>query len=281
MSNEVEKQLLPPQSRQESAAEASASFLNDDPTLAEINGQITNSKISPSAEQPICFVATPDELIVLVKHWVNRAIKDRYFLFWGQCFGSSDLRRIDLDWKRVNEIAKVLGDELTRTAVEEAYQQAAQHYDRNDWIVFLFGTQEEEEAYQNIGGQFLEEFPEGVADRLASQVAARVFREGPEKKQMSLLKTELKRHSTKFCRLKNDAGHIVEIFGIIFPSEIKSLILSTGIDDPEPNPRSNTFFKAITLEQGKAILAALDEAARKGEGALRELVAEPEDGECD
>ena len=40
------------------------------------------------------FVPSPDELAVLVKHWVNEAIDDEYFLFWGQCFGSSDLQRI-------------------------------------------------------------------------------------------------------------------------------------------------------------------------------------------
>ena len=51
------------------------------------------------------FVPTPDELAVLVKHWVNKAFDDEYFIFWGQCFGSSDLRYIHHDWKRVNEIA--------------------------------------------------------------------------------------------------------------------------------------------------------------------------------
>ena len=67
------------------------------------------------ADKPICFVPTPDELAVLVKHWVNSAIDDEYSVFWGQCFGSSDLWDIHLDWKRVNEIAAILGDKATRT----------------------------------------------------------------------------------------------------------------------------------------------------------------------
>ena len=229
-----------------------------------------------SAEQPICFVPNPDELAVLVRHWVNKAIDDEYFIFWGQCFGSSDLRRIDLDWKRVNEIAEVLGDEVTRTAVEEAFQRAAQDFDRNHWIVFRYGTSEEGEAYRQTGGQCFEEFPDGVAERLASQVVERVFREGPAEQQMSLLKTELKRYSIKLHRLKSGPRHVIEIFGIDFPSEVKPLVLSIGIDDPEPSPQCNTFFKTLTLEQGKAILAALDETAQRGEGVLKELVAEPE-----
>jgi hypothetical protein len=66
------------------------------------------------------------------------------------------------------------------------------------------------------------------------------------------------------------------LLDIDFPSEVKPLVLSIGIDDPEPSRQCNTFFKTLTLEQGKAILVALDETARKGESALKELVAEPE-----
>jgi len=230
---------------------------------------------NPSAEQPICFVPNPDELAVLVKHWVNEAINDEYFLFWGQCFGSSDLRRFHLDWKRVNEISDVLGDKATRKAVEEAYQQAAQDFDRTHWIVFRYGTREEQDAYQEMGGQFLEEFEDGVADRLASQVVERVFREGTAEQQISLLKTELKRYLTTLHRLKSGSRHVIELFGVRFPAEVERLVLSIGIEDAGPDS-PNTFFKSLTLEQGKAILAALDETARKGESALKELVAEPE-----
>ena|ERR1035438_2802776 len=129
------------------------------------------------AEQPICFVPTPVELAVLVKHWANEVIKDEYFAFWSQCFSSPIVQRIDRNWNRVEEIAEVLGDEATHTAVEETYQHTAQNFDRNDWIVFRIGTQEELDAYRKIGGPFLEEFDSGVAHRLASQVVERVFRE--------------------------------------------------------------------------------------------------------
>jgi hypothetical protein len=226
-------------------------------------------------EQPTGFVPTPDELAVLVKHWANEVIKDEYFVFWSQCFSSSIVQRIDRNWNRVEEIAEVLGDEATHTAVEETYHQAAQNFDRNDWIVFRIGTQEEVDAYRKIGGPFLEEFDSGVAHRLASQVVERVFREGTAEQQICLLKENLQRYATTLHRLMRGSQHVIELFGVRFPTEVKRLVLSIGIEDAEPNS-PNTFLKTLTLKQGKAILAALDDTARKGEGALRELVAEPE-----
>ena len=148
-----------------------------------------------ASQQPIGFVPTPDELAVLVKHWVNQAIDDEYFIFWGQCFSVSDLDQIDFDWNRVHEIEKMLGHEATRTAIEEAYSQAAQDLDRNHWIVFRYGTHEEQAAYQEVVRQCVQDCQDGIADRLASQVVKRVLREGTAEQQTSLLKEEVKRQS--------------------------------------------------------------------------------------
>jgi hypothetical protein len=145
--------------------------------------------------QPIGFVPTPDELAVLAKHWVNEAIDDEYFMFWGQCYGLSDLDQIDFDWARVREIEKMFGHEATRTAIEEAYSKAAQDYDRNHWIVFRYGTDEERAAYQEVLGQCFEACKDGLADKLASQVVKRVLSEGTAEQQTSLLKEEVKRQS--------------------------------------------------------------------------------------
>jgi hypothetical protein len=60
--------------------------------------------------------------------------------------------------------------------------------------------------------------------------------------------------------------HIVEIFGIYFPAELR-----TFVDDP--NPQANGFFGTVSSEQGKALLAKLDETAQNGEDALEALVA--------
>ena len=124
------------------------------------------------------LVPTQDEWIHLVKYCVRKAIEDDYFIFWGQCYGSSDLRRIDLDWIRVNEIAQIFGEEETKKAVGKAYAETAQLFEQSDWIVFRYGTQEERTAYQDDGGECLSHFECGVAEQIACKVAQRVFRDG-------------------------------------------------------------------------------------------------------
>jgi hypothetical protein len=225
--------------------------------------------------EPTVFVPTTEELTALVKHWVNRAIEDEYFIFWGQCFGNSDLRRIDRDWNRVNEIAKVIGEQATDSAVEEALLSASQDFNRNHWIVFWYGNTEEKNVYQNEGGQALDGFEDGAASNLASKVVERVFREGSTKQQMMLLKEELKRYSVRLNRLKSGPHNIIKLFEIDFPMEVKRLVLAIGVEDPDPVSERNTFFKAVSLEQGKAILSALDLVAARGENVLEELVADP------
>jgi len=65
------------------------------------------------------------------------------------------------------------------------------------------------------------------------------------------------------------------IFGIYFAAELRGLLLSAGVDDPDP--QSIGFFGTLSIEQGKAFLAKLDEVAKKGEGALEALVVAHED----
>jgi hypothetical protein len=216
------------------------------------------------------FVPTRDELIHLVKYWVKEAIDDEYFIFWGQCFGVSDLRRIHLDWQRVNEIAQILGEAETDKAVKKAYEETAQDFKQSDWILFRYGTREERSSYQDNGGQSLSDFEPGVAEEIACKVVQRVFRDGAPDQQQALIKDELARYGRKFRGYKRGPQHVVEIFGIYFPAELRRLITSVGVADPDPQP--NGFFGTLSIEQGKALLAMLDETAKKGEGALKALV---------
>jgi len=217
------------------------------------------------------FVPSQDELFQLTKHWVKEAISDEWFIFWGQCFGSSDLRRIDADWNRVAEIKAILGIERTEIAIEEAYQEAAQVGDRNSWIIFRYGTGGERAAYQELGGQCFDNFDGGVAEWLASRVMKRVFRGGAPNEQESLLKEELSRYAAKLRSFKIKGFGVIEVFGIYFPCEIKPLVLTTGVNDPEPS-QDNTFHGTLTVEQGKAFLTALEAVSEKGEDALKALV---------
>jgi hypothetical protein len=216
------------------------------------------------------FVPTQDELIHLVKYWVKKAIDDRYFIFWGQCFGGSDLRRIDFDWQRVNELALILGEAETHEAVKKAYEEAAQDSDQSDWIVFRFGTSKEQTMYQDKGGQGLSHFKRGRAEEIASKVVQRVFREGTPEEQQALIKDELAHYARKLHSYKRGCRHVVEMFGISFPRELCRLVPSTGVDNPNPEP--NGLLQTLSIDQGKALLAKLDEIAKKGEGALKALV---------
>ena len=139
-------------------------------------------------------VPTQDEWIVLVKHWVSKAIDDSYFIFWGQCFGCSDARCIDSDWNRVNEIAQILGEEQTDKAVKKAYEEAAQRYERSDWVVFKYGNEQEQKSYQDKGGQAFLDFKCGEAEEIACRVMERVFRDGMPEEQQALVKDELGRY---------------------------------------------------------------------------------------
>jgi hypothetical protein len=217
---------------------------------------------------------TKDEVIHLVKYWVKKAIDDDYFIFSGQCFGSSDFLRIDFDWKRVNEIAQILGKEETDRAVKKAYEEVAQDVERCDWIVFHYGIRKERTLYQEKGGQCLSDFEPGEAEEIACRVVQRVFREGTAEEQQELIKDELTRYASKLHGYKRGWRHVVEFFGINFPAELRRFIPSIGTADRNPQP--NKFVGTISTERGKALLAMLDETAKKGEDALRALVTEYE-----
>jgi hypothetical protein len=84
------------------------------------------------------------------------------------------------------------------------------------------------------------------------------------------LRDELARHARKLYSYKRGCRHDLEIFGISFPSELRSLIPSTGVGVPNPQP--NETVGTIRIERGKAFLEALNETAKKGEAALEALV---------
>jgi hypothetical protein len=97
-------------------------------------------------------------------------------------------------------------------------------------------------------------------------VVQRVFRDGPPEQQRSLLKDELARYAKKLDSYKPGWRRHVEIFGISFPAELR-----TFADDLHPEP--NGFIGTVSIEQGKALLAKLDETAKKGEDALKALLS--------
>jgi hypothetical protein len=94
-------------------------------------------------------------------------------------------------------IAQIRGEEETNKAVRKRYEEAAQDFERSDWIVFRYGTEEERTAYQGKGGQCLSDFECGVAEEIACKVVQRVFRDGASEQQQALIKDELARYARR------------------------------------------------------------------------------------
>jgi hypothetical protein len=116
---------------------------NDNFTLGyidEVNG--------PGAVEMPGVVATKHELIQLVKYWASIRIDIRFDWFVDQCVGSSDIRLESFSGRRIATIAKVLGDDATSDAVQQAYAEFAKNIDTSIWNVFLNGTPEERSALQ-------------------------------------------------------------------------------------------------------------------------------------
>jgi hypothetical protein len=173
------------------------------------------------------------------------------------------------------QILQVLGAEERFWIVREAFREAALKCAPDYWRVFRYGTPEERQAYYENGGLDISE--PGAAESVASNVVDSVFCEGTAQEQLDLLHEELSRYSVQ---LHGYAGpsHVLRIWlpgssDVTFPVQLKPLVLSTGVDDDDPRPGldHNTSFK-LSLEQAKALLATLDEIAKKGHGALRMLV---------
>ena len=238
----------------------------------------------PDSQNTSGFVATESELIILVKEWTKRVIRDQYWWFIAAFNGLREVYAAIEKWQRVHEIGRTLGDELTRQAVDEAIAEEAQNFDRNAWIVFHYGNEDEHLQFNatRIGEV---EFDPVPAAAVAAKVVERVFRDSSPEDQEALLKEELRRYATKlerFIAARSSGGDYeryltVELFGINFPAALKMLVSSTGAGDPDPNPENEMIFNAhfrytsLSLDQGKKILRALD---AQGEDWLRALIGQ-------
>lgn len=109
-------------------------------------------QVPPSAETiSVTFRPTERELFQLVKYWAKEAIAEELELFWGQCFGMSDIDRMDAAWLRVNEIGELIGQSNAAAAVEQAISELAALFtdalERSMWIVYRYGTMDERRPF--------------------------------------------------------------------------------------------------------------------------------------
>jgi len=109
--------------------------------VEEVNG--------PGAVEIPGFVPTRHELIRLVKYWATVEIELDFDCFVYQCTGSSEIRRGPFASRRIARIAEALGEEEVAKAVREAHSEFAKGIDPRTWNIFLNGTPEEQQKFQD------------------------------------------------------------------------------------------------------------------------------------
>jgi hypothetical protein len=99
-------------------------------------------------EVPGCVV-TKYELIKIVKHWAAEIIELDFDYFLYGSTGSTEWRIREYAERRLNTIAKSIGEEEVRKAVTEAKVDFAKGVDQRAWKIFTEGTKEEQERFQH------------------------------------------------------------------------------------------------------------------------------------
>jgi len=113
-----------------------------DDWLDEFNG--------PGAEEIQGFVPTRHELIQIVKYWANVGLDLNYFMFFNNTTESDLLRQTSFAQLRIGRIAKILGEDEVRKAIDgvytkfekdlEVYTKFGEDLDKEAWDIFLHRT---------------------------------------------------------------------------------------------------------------------------------------------
>ena len=94
----------------------------------------TNNQASP------IFEATEEEMIQLTKFWVHEALEVDYSMWANQMAGGYESRRSRFAWKRVGQIADVIGDVLVDQAVDASYVEMDDIYKHDQyWMAYNNG----------------------------------------------------------------------------------------------------------------------------------------------
>jgi hypothetical protein len=107
----------------------------------EVNG--------PNSVEMPDFMPTRYELIQLAKYWATIVIDLRFdYFLYGQT-GSSEYRRSVFAKRRIARIAEILGQEEVNKMIDHAYEEYGKNQNARAWSIFLNGTPEEQEAFQD------------------------------------------------------------------------------------------------------------------------------------
>jgi hypothetical protein len=107
------------------------------------------------------FVATKNELVQLVQYWATEIVDLDFEYFLYGCTGSSEWRTHQFANRRLNAISKVIGEKEVREAFRQAEQAFGKGVDQRTWKIFMEGTKEEQERFQ-------QEVQQNLADKAVS-----------------------------------------------------------------------------------------------------------------
>ncbi len=114
-------------------------------------------------EVPGCVV-TKYELIQIVKHWAAEIVDQDFSYFLDGCTGSSEWRIREYANRRLNTIAKSIGDAEVTKAFRQVEDDFGKKVDARAWKIFKEGTQEERESFQHEAEEKLADNLVGASD---------------------------------------------------------------------------------------------------------------------
>jgi hypothetical protein len=116
------------------------------------------------------YKATKYEILHLARHWAGEILDLDFDFFLYGSTGSTEWRIREYAERRLNTIAKSIGEEEVRKAVTEAKVGFSTGVDERAWKIFTEGTKEEQESFQ-----------QEVQEKLAGDpVSARTKHKSPE-----------------------------------------------------------------------------------------------------
>lgn len=94
------------------------------------------------------FLATKNELLQLVRYWATEIIDLDFDFFLYGCTGSSEWRTRAFANRRLYTISKFIGEEEVTKAFRQAEQAFGKRVNQRAWKIFMEGTKEEQEQFQ-------------------------------------------------------------------------------------------------------------------------------------
>jgi hypothetical protein len=91
---------------------------------------------------------TKYETLLLVRAWAGEILDRDFGFFLYGSVGSSEWRIREYANRRLNTIAKAIGEEEVKKAFKHAEPEFAKGVDQRAWKVFMEGTKEEQESFQ-------------------------------------------------------------------------------------------------------------------------------------